>query len=606
MFLGRYSTATILNRLLSLKQALSLCWQSSRNWTLASIFLLVIRSFLPLASLYLAKRIVDTLTQGLTAKNSPTAFQDVLHLIFLTAAVTILNDLCGSLAGVVQEAQSQVVTDYVQNLLHAKSIAVDLEYYENAQYYDRLHQAQSEAPYRPSLILNRLLQALQGGISLSAIALLLIALHWSITLLLFLAILPLLFVRLQSSKQFYRQWQEWTAQERRAQYYSELLTRESHAKEIRLFQLGSYFQNQFKHLRSNIHRGKLRLALQRFRTEAIAQSIATLAIFATFAFIARQTLQGALSLGSLVMYYQAFQRGQGLLRDTTRNLASLYENSLFLSNFYDFLHLQPLILETPFPQPIPNPLQIGITFENVSFRYPHSTRSVLEEVNFQIRAGETVAFVGENGAGKSTLIKLLCRLYDPCGGKITWDGIDVGEFSTTELRGQMGVVFQDYARYNLTVRENIGFGNGAKESEKEQIHQAARGAGIDRAIARLPNGYDTTLGHQFDRGEELSIGEWQKIAIARCLLRQAQILILDEPTSALDPQAEAEILQQFNQLIHNRTAILISHRLSTVQFADRIFVLEQGRITESGTHKHLIQLQGTYARLFETQAHYYQ
>ncbi|MBE9115743.1 ABC transporter ATP-binding protein [Lusitaniella coriacea LEGE 07157] len=592
----------ILNRLLSLKQALSLCWQSSRNWTLASIILLVIRSFLPVASLYLAKRIVDALTQALTAKNSPTAFQEVFYLIVLTAAVTILNDLCGSLVGVVQETQSQVVTDYVQNLLHAKSIAVDLEYYENAQYYDRLHQAQSEAPYRPSLILNRLLQALQGGISLGAIALLLIALHWGITLILFLAIIPLLLVRLQSSKQFYRLWQQWTAQERRAQYYSELLTRESHAKEIRLFQLGTYFQNHFKHLRKEIHQGKLRLAWQRFRTEAIAQSIATLAIFAAFAVIARQTLQGALSLGSLVMYYQAFQRGQGLLRDTTRNLASLYENSLFLSNFYNFLHLKPLVLDPPFPRPIPNPLQVGIAFENVSFRYPHSQRSVLEAVSFQIEAGETVAFVGENGAGKSTLIKLLCRLYDPCGGKITWDGIDVEEFSTTELRGQMGVVFQDYARYNLTVRENIGFGNG----EKAAIHQAACLAGVDRAIARLPNGYDTTLGHQFDRGEELSIGEWQKIAIARCLLRQAQILILDEPTSALDPQAEAEILQKFNQLTQNRTAILISHRLSTVQFADRIFVLEQGKIAESGTHQNLLQQQGTYARLFNTQAYYYQ
>ncbi|MGD2182130.1 ABC transporter ATP-binding protein [Lusitaniella coriacea] len=591
-----------MNRLLSLKQALSLCWQSSRNWTLASIILLIIRSFLPVASLYLAKRIVDALTQALTAKNSPTAFQEVFYLIVLTAAVTILNDLCGSLVGVVQETQSQVVTDYVQNLLHAKSIAVDLEYYENAQYYDRLHQAQSEAPYRPSLILNRLLQALQGGISLGAIALLLIALHWSITLILFLAILPLLLVRLQSSKQFYRLWQQWTAQERRAQYYSELLTRESHAKEIRLFQLGTYFQNHFQHLRKEIHQGKLRLAWQRFRTEAIAQSIATLAIFAAFAVIARQTLQGALSLGSLVMYYQAFQRGQGLLRDTTRNLASLYENSLFLSNFYNFLHLKPLVLDPPFPRPIPNPLQVGIAFENVSFRYPHSQRSVLEAVSFQIEAGETVAFVGENGAGKSTLIKLLCRLYDPFGGKITWDGIDVGEFSTTELRGQMGVVFQDYARYNLTVRENIGFGNG----EKAEIHRAACLAGVDRAIARLPNGYDTTLGHQFDRGEELSIGEWQKIAIARCLLRQAQILILDEPTSALDPQAEAEILQKFNQLTQNRTAILISHRLSTVQFADRIFVLEQGKIAESGTHQNLLQQQGTYARLFNTQAYYYQ
>jgi ATP-binding cassette, subfamily B, bacterial len=593
------------HRLTYLKQALRLCWQSSRIWTLANIILLGFQSILPLVSLYLTKLIVDSFTQGLATANSGTAWQNVLLLIVLAAAIALVTDWCNSLSGLVNEAQSQVVTDYVQNLLHAKSIEVDLEYYENAQYYDRLHQAQSEAPYRPALILNRLMQTAQGMVTLGAIALLLFSIHWIITAVLLLALIPLLALRFQSARQLYQQWQQWTVLERRANYFSWMLTHESHAKEIRLFNLGSFFLGQFRRLRREIRQSKLNLALRRFWVEAIAQGSATIAVFAAFGSIAYQTVQGALTLGSLVMYFQAFQRGQAMLRDTVRSLGNLYENSLFLANFYEFIELQPTVIEPQFPQPIPQPLQIGIQFDRVRFRYPHGTRPVLHDLNFSIRAGETIALVGENGAGKTTLIKLLCRLYDPSEGKITWDGIDLREFSTMELRGQISVVFQDYARYDLTVRENIGLGNVGVLSEDEKIRTAARCAGVENAIARLPYGYETTLGHQFAEGEELSIGEWQKIAIARCFLRKAPILVLDEPTSALDPQAEAEILQQFRQLSANRTTILISHRLSTVKLADRIFVLEGGTITESGTHDRLMQQQGTYAHLFETQANPY-
>jgi ATP-binding cassette subfamily B protein len=287
------------------------------------------------------------------------------------------------------------------------------------------------------------------------------------------------------------------------------------------------------------------------------------------------------------------------------SLVSLYENSLFLSNLYEFLDLKRTVVEPLHPQALPVPLRIGIQFDQVQFRYPNSSRPLLEDISLTIRAGETVALVGENGAGKTTLIKLLCRLYDPTSGRITLDGIDLRQFETTALRREISVVFQDYAHYNLTARENIGFGDVNRLPDQDEIRSAAKTAGADKAIASLPYGYDTTLGKEFEEGEELSIGEWQKVALARAFLRQAQIIVLDEPTSALDAQAEHQIFEQFRQLTEGRTAILISHRLSSVKLADRIYVLKEGRIVESGTHNELLLLKGSYARLFEIQAQYY-
>ena len=601
--LGNHTRAQ-LQKFLNLKRALGLVWHSSPQWTIANAILLVLQGLLPLLSLYLIKLIIDAVT--VAVENSSTGdLSNIIRLIILAALVTLATDICNSLSGFVSEAQSQVVTDYVHNVLHAKSIEIDLEYYENSQYYDALHQAQQEAPYRPTFILNKLIQVSQSAISLSAIAVLLCSLHWAISVLLFIAVIPVFVVRLKFARKSYRKWRKWTPQERKAGYLNWMMTRYDYAKEIRLFNLGSFFQQRFSHLRTAIRDDKLTLSRHRSMAEIITQGSATVAIFSAFGLITYQTLQGIITLGSLVMYYQAFQKGQNLLRLTLSNLALLYENSLFITNFYDFLDLQPKVIEPSIPREIPHPLRVGIEFEQVQFNYPHSSRSVLSEINLKIKPGETVALVGENGAGKTTIIKLLCRLYDPNQGKISLDGIDLREFSTHQLRQQISVVFQDYARYNLTVRENIGFGNLDLLSQTDKIKTAAQAAGADKAINRLRYGYDTTLGNQFEEGEELSIGEWQKIAIARAFLDQSPIIVLDEPTSALDPEAESEVLDQFRQLTENRTAILISHRLSTVKLADRIFVLEKGKITESGTHEQLINLQGIYARLFETQAKYY-
>lgn len=570
--------------------------------------LVAIQGVLPLVLLFLTKQIIDSITAGLNARVPGQDIKPILLLIAIAALVALVNNLVNGLSTYVSQAQSLAVTDHVQDLLHAKSIELDLGYYENAQYYDALHQAQREATYRPISILQQLLAGGQSAISLGAIALLLISLHWAIALGLFVAVLPGLLLKLKYTRRLYQKWMEWTPQERQADYISWVLTHESFAKEVRLFNLGMFFQHRYQQLRQLIRRDKLTLAWANALSQWFIQSSATLAVFAAWGFMGWQTLQGAISLGSLVMYYQAFQQGQSLLQQVLSNLSGLYENSLFLSNFYAFLALERTVVEPVRPLPVPHPLRQGICFEQVQFCYPHRQQPVLANVTFQIQAGETVALVGANGAGKTSLVKLLCRLYDPDAGRITLDGIDLRDFNQTELRRQISVVFQDYVHYNLTAAENIALGIEPTLTTTEttlSVKQAAKAAGANRLIERLPQGYETILGNQFAEGVELSIGEWQKIAIARAFLHPAQIMILDEPTSALDAQAEFEVLDKFRQLIKNRTAILISHRLSTLKLADRILVLENGKITENGTHSELMHLRGTYFQMFETQAQPY-
>ena len=572
---------------------------------MASLALLVVQGTLPLLSLYLTKLVVDAVTTALEAPDKGAAFGQVTLLIGLTGGVVLLSALCRSIAGLVSEAQGQVITDHMSDLLHAKSIEVDLEYYESAQYYDKLHRAQREAPYRPVRIVNGLVQVAQSGISLLAMAGLLFSFHWGIAAILFAAAVPGLFVRLRYAGQTYRWQRRSTPAERQAWYFHWLLTGDAHAKEIRQFDLGSLFRRRFRDLRQQLRREKIEIATRRSMAELVSQASATVAVFGSYAFIAYRTVQGAITLGDLVMYYQAFQRGQNFLREMLGGLAGLYEDNLFLSNLYEFLELKPKVVEPLHPRSIPQPMQTGLAFDHVSFRYPTGTREVLEDVSLTIRPGEVVALVGENGSGKTTLIKLLCRLYDPTNGTITLDGVDLRQLETSALRREISVVFQDYAQYHLTARENVWFGNVALPPDEERIAEAARRSGADEVINELPQGYETILGKWFEDGEELSVGEWQKVALARAFLRDAQIIVLDEPTSALDARAEYEVFRKFHQLAAGRTAILISHRFSTVRMADRIFVLEGGKIVESGSHDELVRLGGTYARLFETQAQYY-
>jgi ATP-binding cassette subfamily B protein len=586
----------------SLARAFVLAWTAAPRLAAASAALVVAQSLLPLVALYLVKLIVDAISAAI-ARGMPadvTSLQPAFVLIGAAAAVALLAALVNSTAGLLGEAHARFVADHVQDLMHAKSIEVDLAYYENSQYYDTLHRAQQEAPYRPGRIAKGLIGVCQSALSLCAMAALLFSLHWGIALVLLLAVVPEGLAHLRYADEQYAWRRRNTSTERRARYFNELLTGNIHAQELRLFGLGHLFVGKHRDLRDGLRREGLAMLKGRTLRELAAQSLATVAVFGAYAYIAWRTVQGGITLGDLVMYFQGFQRGQEFLRQLLRGVSSLYEDSLFLGNLYEFLDLKKKIGEPERPQAMPRPLRGGIVFEQVSFAY--GPRQVLHGVDLVIPAGATVALVGENGSGKTTLIKLLARLYDPDAGRITFDGIDARSFNTTALRRELGVIFQDYARYNLTARDNIWFGNIAEAADPLRLARAARLAGASELIGGLPRGMDTVLGNYFDAGQELSVGEWQKIALARALLREAQVIVLDEPTSAMDASAEYDMFNRFRELAAGRTAILVSHRLSTVKMADLIYVLRDGRVVESGTHDELVRRAGRYADLFEAQA----
>jgi ATP-binding cassette subfamily B protein len=594
-----------ITRILHLGRAVSLVWRNTRGLTIAAFALLLLQGILPLVSLYLMKLIVDAVTFGITAPDKSRAFGHVALLVGLAGLAGLVGALCNSASNLINEAQSQVITDRVSDILHAKSVEIDLEYYENPKYFDTLHLAQQEAPSRPTRIVNGLVQVGQNGISLAAMAGLLFSFHWAVAAILFAAVVPGIWVRLKYSGTLYRWQRERTPAERRSWYYHWMLTGDQHAKEVRLFNLGSLFIQRYRELRGKLRREKLEIARKRSAAELAAQAGATLAVFGSYAFIAFRTVNGAITLGDMVMYTQAFLRGQGFLQQILSGLAGLYEDNLFLSNFYEFLGLRPKVIDPSRPMAVPKPMRRGIVFDRVGFSYPGSGRKVLDDISLTIRPGEHVALVGENGAGKTTLVKLLCRLYDPSSGGIALDGVDLRRYEAAAWRSGISVILQDYARYHMTAAENIWFGDVGLTPDDQRIAEAARQSGADAVIRKLPLKYQTLLGKWFEDGEELSIGEWQKVALARAFLRDSQIIVLDEPTSSLDAAAEYEVFKRFRELAEGRTAVLISHRFSTVRMADRIFVLEDGRIRDSGAHDDLIRRGGTYARLFESQARSY-
>ena len=594
-----------LRGLRNLNRAFWLVWQSASGWTAAGIGLIIVQSMMPLAALYLMKLIVDGVTGAVTSPDKIGAFGDIAWLIFLAAAAALVSALCCSFSEIARETQGRVVTDHVSDLLHEKSIEVDLEYFDNPEFHDTLHRAQQEAPYRPTRIVGSLTQLCQGVLSLVAVAGLLIYLHWAIALVLFVALVPGIFVRLKYADRIYAWQQERTKTERKANYFHWMLIDGAHAREIRLFGLGPLFIGWYRSLSTQLRKEKLALSSRRALFELITQTCGIIALFGTLAFIASRTLAGAMTLGDMVMYYQAFQRAQGCLQEILSSLADLYEDNLFLSNFYEFLDLKPEIASIPAPVKFPEPMEKGIAFSRVSFHYPGSTKPVLKDIDLHIAPGQVVALVGENGSGKTTLVKLLCRFYDPAGGNIAIDGIDLRQFDVHALRKQLTVIFQDYIHYHLTARENIWLGNIERDPADQKIITAAEQTGAAQAVSKLQKGFDTPLGHLFEEGEELSIGQWQKVALARAFFSDARLIILDEPTSSMDAKAEHEVFNAFRRLLNGRTALLISHRFSTVRMADCIYVMDQGSIIERGTHDELVKAGGKYARLFDLQAQHY-
>ena len=590
----------------TLRYALSFVWQSSPSLAVGSIVVRVIQGLLPLAVLYLTKLLIDAVTEGLKAPSQTASLTPITTILAGLAAAAVISAMLTVVASLISRIHAQVVTDHMHALLQAKSVEVDLEYYENARYQDTLHRAQQEAPYRPTAILNALLQCFQDGISLLAMAGILWWLHWAVIPVLALTAIPYFFVRLQQSNRLFAWERERTPLERKAWYVNMLLTQATAAKEVRLFALGPRLREWFREARAVLRRERIALERRWAFAGLAAQIVGVAGVFGVYSFVAVRTFHGLLTVGDLVMFFQAIQRASGFLEGLGWSVSNLYESNLFLTTLNEFLAIRSKLPEAVQPRPFPSSLGQGITFEQVSFQYPHEERVAVRDFTFTIKPGEHVAFVGANGAGKTTLVKLLCRLYDPTSGRITIDGTDLRDYAIADVRGAVSGIFQDFVKFQFSAKDNIALGVNAPDVALPVIVQAAKQAGVHEAIERLPKGYESLLGKLFDGGHELSIGEWQKVALARAILRNSQVLILDEPTSAMDAKAEAELFERFHELAQGRTAILISHRLSTVKMADRIFVVDRGQIVEQGTHDDLMSRQGLYASLFLTQAQHYQ
>lgn len=559
-----------------------------------------------MTGLYLLKLIVDKISISIASQNQSDSFNHIALLISIAGSVVLLGHLCRSLVGYIQKAQVQLVSDSVYDLLHTKALELDLEYFENPKYFDILHLARREGTFRPARIAQGVIQVGQNAAIFLAMIALLFAYHWSIPFILGIVAVPGSLIRLRYAKKIHEWQQQRAVEERRATYFHTLQLDYYFAKEVKLFNIGSLFKNRFGKIRKILRQERLILSGYQMGGEIVGQIITTSVLFALFTVIVYQTLQGKLTIGDLIMYFQAFQRGFEALRGVLKGVENLYEDSLFLSSLYEFLSLKKNVIEPIHPIPVPCPIQSGVVFENVSFQYPGTDRKILKNISLTMRPGDVIGLVGENGSGKTTLVKLLCRFYDLNQGTISIDGINLKQFSTISLRREISVVFQDFRRFFTTVRENIWYGNTDLEPDGDMFEKVIKQTGIDVIVKKYEHGYDTFLGRWLEKGEEPSIGQQQKIALARALFRDAQIMILDEPTSAMDANSEYNLFQEFEKLTKDRITILISHRISTLRMADKIFVMNEGMIVEDGTHEELVCCGGKYAELYNNQAGAYQ
>lgn len=582
-----------------------IAWSAASGQILLTVGLTLIQGILPLAALYFLKLAIDHLSHGTTGAHVAGA-EKLAGLIALSGVMYLLSSLVRMAGVYVNESLSLRVIEHVQELVAAKSNWVELSYYEDPAYFDTLHQAQREAPHRLGRLIGSCTQVIQSGFAFCAVAgLLLFSLDWRIVLAGAAISIPLVLLRLRHAR-FQYQWQRTqTPTERQVHYYEWLLSSTGAAKECRLFALGPVFAERAAALRKVLRTERLGLLLRRLIAEGSSHVIGTVAATAIVGHMAFQALRGLLTVGDVVLNFQAFQRGIAAFQELIGGISAVYENNLFIGRLFQFLDLPGPQTEVAALSSFPRPLRRGIKFHNVEFSYRGSDTKILDGVSFHIEPGQMVALVGENGAGKSTLVKLLCGLYQPTAGRITFDGVDIRSIERRDFWAACSVLFQDFGQYYVSALENISFGDIARGSDQDGIRAAAQKAGVDELIANFPRGYHQILGPLFEGGQELSVGQWQKIALARAFYRETPLIILDEPSSSLDVKAEHEVFQQFKLLTKGRTSIIISHRLSTVRMADRIFVLENGRLTETGSHDELMTSGGAYAELFETQASAY-
>jgi ATP-binding cassette subfamily B protein len=582
------------------RESLKLVWNSSPGWTFTNIVMSVLRSIFPLILIWLLKVVVDVITKAATSgSHIPDA--KVLWPVLAVVTVWFLDEASSDFSNYVRKKQALKLEVYMYGLLHSKAIKLDLINFERPEYFDCLTRASREAPWRPNSILNNMVSLLRGIVSLVLMAGLILTLHWALALLLLVANIPGIWLRLHYADILYNFQRLQTPEARKSAYFNWLLTGDRPSRELRLFGLGKYFMNLFKKSFLKQKEEEINIIRRRTLIELISNLFKASALLITLLFISRQTISGKLTLGQMAMFLLAFRQGMIYIKDLFSSLAVLYEDGLFVGDTFEFLNLKENVIAQE-PVSVPSALKKKIIVNNISFTYPGNKSKTISDVSFEINKGEIIALVGPNGAGKSTLVRLLCRLYDPDSGDIKYDSTAISHMDPDEYRKYFSVVFQDFMLYNLTAGENIRMGNIDELNPDEKIIRAASDTGVHELVKNLPDGYKTPIGNLFDDSRELSWGEWQKIALARALFRDAPVLILDEPSSALDADTEHDIFSRFREIVKGRTSILISHRFTNVNLADRIIVLDKGTIAETGTHEQLMKKGGLYFKMFTKQS----
>ena len=574
-------------------------WESGRAVVVFGLISRIISALLPVALFWVSKLIIDTIVQ--IVKSGQPAGHRLWWLVAAEFGLAVAAGILGRIIDYLDALLAGKYTRHVSVRVMEHAAGLDLLAYEDPTFYDRLERARVQATDRLYMIqaIGRLIQQVITTVTLS-ISIMLFS-PW-LLLLLIVGVIPAFlgethFAFLGYAKNF-RQ----TPVRRQLDYLRILGGSKEAAKELKLFGLKDFLTRRFEGLSTQVYEEDVALARKKVVMGSVLSAIGTAGYYTAYIFAVWKTVTGVFSLGSLVFLANAIRDASSNLQQTFSTLSTIADQALFLTDLIAFFEMQPTIRSKPNALPAPRPIRQGFEFRNVSFGYPGSSRLVLNGLNFHLRPGERVALIGENGEGKTTIVKLLTRLYDPAEGQVLLDGVDLREYDLEDLYHEIGVIFQDFMRYEMTARENIAVGRIEQIENMELLQESAHKSMADGVVAKLPAGYAQMLGRRFDGGVDLSGGEWQKVALARAYLRDAQVLILDEPTSALDARSEYEVFQRFAELTAGKMALFISHRFSTVRMADRIVVLENGRIAEEGDHDALTQLGGRYAEMFELQA----
>jgi len=588
----------------NLPRFFKLVWQASPSLTITNAVLRIIRSAIPVAILYIAKLIIDQIVELINHSNG-SSHNYLWQLVAVEFGLAILSDGLSRATTLVDSLLGDLFSNHTSIQIMQHAAILDLDQFEDSAFYDKLERARQQTVGR-TILLSQVLSQVQDMITMGFLAAGLIVFNPWLILLLFVAVLPAFIGESYFNDKNYSLSRRQTPERRELDYIRYIGASDETAKEVKIFDLSGFLIDRFQQLSGKFYRDNKQLAIKRSLWGTGFSLLGSLGYYGAYVFIISKTIAGTLSIGDLTFLAGSFRQLRSLLEGILSRFTAVSQGAIYLKDFFDFFDIQPKIKLSSNGRPFPKSIQQGFTFENVGFKYANSERWANRHLNFTLRAGEKLALVGENGAGKTTLVKLLARLYDPTEGRILLDGYDLREYDLADLQRNVGVIFQDYLRFQMTVSQNIAVGNIREKENRELITNSAKKSLADFLVQKLPGKYDQALGKRFNQGVELSGGEWQKIALARAYMRDAQLLILDEPTAALDARAEYEVFQRFSELTKGKTAVLISHRFSTVRMADRILVLDQGELLEEGSHQELLSKKGRYAELFNLQAMGYQ